>query len=173
EPKMASMIFQKLQREQRGAESQTKVEGLQARIPVIEGKIQALLDRLTELPKGVPGTVIYQEIERLDAERKTALTTIHELERDNCTQEPVKQSDYERLLVQLLRMVNSEGSAVNKKAVVTALIHRVQIKEKGFELAYYMGSGQIKTGEAIASPAFLLGKKVLSDSSLRLKNGGP
>lgn len=87
--------------------------------------------------------------------------------------EIVSPLTYERFLVRLLKMVTSGPSVETRKAVVTALIHRIHIHEKGFKLGYYIGSGQIKTGEAVASPAKSFGNIFLSESSLLLQNGRP
>ena len=72
-----------------------------------------------------------------------------------------------------LRMVTGSPTAETKKAIINALIHRVDILENGFKLGFYVGTGQIKKGEALASPSFLQQKKSLSAGSSLLFNGGP
>ena len=69
-------------------------------------------------------------------------------------------------------MVTGSPTAETKKAIINALIHRVDILENGFKLGFYVGTGQIKKGEALASPSFLQQKKSLSAGSSLLFNGG-
>jgi hypothetical protein len=67
----------------------------------------------------------------------------------------ISATDYQQFLVRLMRMVKGENDLETKKAVVNALIHRIQIHEKGFRINFYVGVGQMKKGEALASPFFI------------------
>ena len=77
---------------------------------------------------------------------------------------------YERFLVRLMRMLKENPSVETKKTIINALIHRVDIHETGFKLGFYIGAGQIKKGEALATPVKSFDKNFLSPCSFLPKS---
>lgn len=68
-------------------------------------------------------------------------------------------------------MLQSDASYEMKKAIINALIHKIEIHRTGFKMGFYVGVGQVKKGEALASPLNSFSKNFLSDGSFLLKNG--
>lgn len=53
----------------------------------------------------------------------------------------------------------TEVSPESKRRIIQALVAKVVVTRAGFELHYFVGVDQIKTGEASASPVISLSKK--------------
>jgi hypothetical protein len=68
-------------------------------------------------------------------------------------------------------MVKENPTFETRKAIINALIHRVDVHETGFKIGFYVGAGQIKAGEAIASPAFSKDNLNFGAGSFLLQNG--
>ena len=143
-------------------------------IEKIDSKIDALIARLSELPKNIPAKTLYQEIERLQKEKTNyEEKSITIVQSRGTREEPITPVDYKAFLVRLMKLVKGNPSFETKKAIVEALLHRVEIHESGFRLGFYVGTGQIKKGEALASPSFLKDNIFSSTGSFLLQNGRP
>lgn len=172
-PELSAALFQKFDKKSEPARHDDEKEKLTAQMQKTDAKTEALLARLSELPKNIPATTLFQQIERLQ-EEKAALEKKRNtlVQRDSKLEQSVKPIDYERFLVRMMRVVKENPSFETKKAFVNALIHRIEIHEHGYKLGFYMGAEQIKKGEALASPSFSKDNIFSSSGSFSLFNGG-
>ena len=171
-PNLSQALFKKLEKRNEHHENKSLIEKLADDLKKTDLKIEGLLSRLAELPKNIPAITFYQEIERLQHERATTEEKRNALLKTNLDSEKViKPTDYEQFLVRLIKLVMENPSFETRKAIINALIHQVEITKDGFKMGFYVGAGQIKKGELLASPSFSLKNNFLSDSSFLLKNG--
>lgn len=174
DPKLSNVLFEKNRKRNEPVLRTQEKEKLNSQIQKIDSKIESLIGRLSELPKHIPATTLYHEIEKLQHEKlanETKRSAI--IEQDSKQELGVRPLDYEQFLVRLMRMVKENPSFEMRRAIVGALIHRVEVHTSGFKLGFYIGAGQLKNGEALASPSFLQRNVFLSSGSFCLQNGAP
>lgn len=133
-----------------------------------------LAHRIAELPRAVPAEDLYAEMRRL-GDVKTRLEEEISKERlQGQSHQLATEGQYNRLLEKLKNQI-SEGNVSHeiKRKIIHALVHKVVVTKAGFELHFFVGSDQMKTGEVISSPAFSLTKKIFDQRSFFYLNGGP
>ncbi len=173
DPSLSEVLFKKLDKKSNQVCLTDEREKLSAQTQKIDTKIETLVVRLSELPKNIPATTLYQEIERLQKERILSEEKRKTLiESQSHGEQTVKPIHYEQFLVRMMRVVKENACFETRKAIVNALVQRVEIHENGFKLGFYVGAGQIKKGEALASPSFLKDNIFSSTGSFCLQNGG-
>ena len=169
-PKLSKDLFAKIEKKGSAGNGNEIIE-LKSNLGRSETKIQSLLSRLAELPSHIPATTIYREIERHQDEKKTIENKILELQKQVPEESIIDRMNYEQFLVRLVKMLHNDTSYEMKRAIINAIIHKIEITPKGFKMGFYVGVGQIKKGEALASPLISLNNNFLSDGSFLLKNG--
>ncbi len=172
-PALSESIFGKLKARESGDSSQKEVEAEQIRLSTLTTKAQALIARLSELPSTVSAGPIYQEIERLEKEKTAGEERLRTLNQRVPAQTVVTRPNYEKILERLAEVFTESPLLETKQKIIQALIDRIEIKKEGFRIHFYVGTEQIKKGEASASPSFLLSNFSLFHGSNRLTNGGP
>ena len=172
EPKLSKVLFEKMKKQKLKNSEPDLAETWKIQMEGLNRKTEGLLHRLAELPKHIPATVLYQELEKLEQEKAGIQNRMNEV-LSKPSEQPIKPLDYEQFLVRMNRMLQNDTGVAMKKAIVNVLIHRIEIHSKGYHLYFYVGAGQIKTGEAIASPAISKDNLFLGSGSFLLKNGDP
>ena len=145
-------------------------EQLSKQSEAVNERIQNILKRISELPAAIPANTFYQEIERLQEEKRTLDDQML-----NCMNSSAPQIEeplnYEQFLVRLQRMVGFDPSFDTQKTVVNSLVHRVLVDQNGFKLEFYVGVEQLKKGEALLKNLKSLDNKFSFRGSFNLKNG--
>lgn len=171
-PKHREPLFNAVQRLSESKPAQRQTEKLENELRAVEGKLANLAKRIADLPEGVPAHALYDEMKRLAENQARLKEEIHESRRRGDDQRLASAADFDRLLGKLRNQL-TELLPETKRRIIQTLIHKVVVTKDGFELHFYSGVDQIKKGEVIASPSFLLGKKISGLSSFKDLNGGP
>jgi site-specific DNA recombinase len=172
-PALSEPIFHKLK--ERGADGSglREIHSEEIKLSTLTTKAEALVSRLSELPRSVSAAPIYQEIERLEKEKSATEERLRTLKQSKPEQTVITLPSYAKLLNRLAEVFTESPLLETKQKIIQALISHIEIKKEGFRLHFYVGAEQIKKGEASASPSFLLSNFSLSRGSNRLTNGGP
>ncbi|MGZ6311385.1 MAG: recombinase zinc beta ribbon domain-containing protein, partial [Bdellovibrionota bacterium] len=110
------------------------------RIHNLKSQLDALAERLSQLPKGVPAEPIYRQMERLESQRKMEEANLHtarEAQAERGT-EPAEWPDYIALIEALKAPRKSEPGSVDPRAkIIRALVDRVEIQPDGGIKIYF------------------------------------
>jgi site-specific DNA recombinase len=113
------------------------------RIKVIDSKIEALAERLSQIPKTVSATPIFKQMEKLEALKKDEQERLAHM--PNQVQKidlPMELSSYQEFLKGVKKLKNLTPETRQK--VVEQLIHKIEVKPDGFVVHYYVGRNQIR-----------------------------
>ena len=142
-----------------------------AHIGQIASQLDALVERLAELPKGVSATPIYERMKKLERERDRLQEKMQGLEVGSATDEPILIKNWLELGKSVIPLLDfQEGDNLKKEKLVTSilakLVHRVEIGRETIRIHYFVDGDHIKKA-ALSSAALLW-----SSCSTRLTNGG-
>ncbi|MGZ3709415.1 MAG: recombinase family protein, partial [Bdellovibrionota bacterium] len=110
------------------------------RIHGVQSQLDALAERLSQLPKGVPAEPIYRQMERLEGHRKAEeanLAAAREAQAEKGT-EPAEWPDYIALIEALKAPRKAErGTGDPRAKIIRALVDRVEIQPEGGIKIYF------------------------------------
>jgi site-specific DNA recombinase len=161
EPKMAKAIIDIAHKKFKKIDKAGELKQITRRTTDVQGKIDCLIERISELPKAVPADSFYRQIERLEDE-KLNLSKQFQFQQSNQTQDiPMVFKDYVSFIKGVMAM-SEPLAAEHRVRVVEKLVHKVELSADKVRLHYYVGAGKNR------DPHFFVGH-----GSNCLANGGP
>ncbi len=135
-------------------------DGLKAKLHGIETQLDALAERLTQLPKSVSGKPFFKQMEKLEAGKIEIEEKLFRLKDTGQIQDPsVALKTYEAFRESLKILVNDGFTGDTKMALIRRLVHKVRVKPDGIEIEYYMGERYFEmglVGDSTGSKLFIL-----------------
>ena len=133
-----------------------EIRRLQSAIAGYNSNLEALTERVGELPKGVSAATFYRQMEKLEATKQEALERLRELESNRGIRGlPADFKDYTAFLGLAARALGEFSDPEAKAKIVRRLIHKVEIGVDEVKIHYYTGKDEI-SGEVSASPDIFL-----------------
>ena len=137
----AENLFMRL-RELRKMDTQGKQhDSLKARLHGITSQIDALAERLADLPKRISPGPIYKQMEILE-ERKEQIQKEFEFELkkgERPTDTPISLKDFESFRVALCKLWRDAGNPDTKAKIIQKLIHKIEIAETRVKIHFHAG----------------------------------
>ncbi len=151
-----------------GSHGVKEMERLKARLYGYSSQIDALAERLSQLPKKVSANPIFKQMEKLEVLKEACEKSIEEVRRlgSKSTEKPVGLKSYSKFLGSLKDLFTN-GPPEIKAKIIQRLIHRIEVGEKEVKVYYnvdessllrepmYLGSRFflcLKSGKVIEKP---------------------
>jgi site-specific DNA recombinase len=172
-PDIAFEIIRDAHKEHKKRDYSFEEEKLKYKYYQLQGKVNALTERLSELPKEMDATPIYQQMKKISEEKLELEKKIMEVKKKGDDFElPVELSDYQKYL----EMLNGEAmKAITpelKQKILNKLIEKVELLGDGMRIHFIVSSGKIKKELDKTGSSFNRTKNNLVQCSNSLTNGG-
>lgn len=157
-------------------ESEANNEGavLRQRLTHLRRKLEGLAGRLGDLPSDVSAEPVFDLMRKTEAEIKSTEVKSNELgQNGGIASMPVELETYEALIQAINRLGTAD--AATKQKIIELLVHKIEIVQDGFKIAFYAGEMEIERGLAQAgsrSPKRGDQNLFLFNGSKVLQNGG-
>lgn len=172
-PKIAEEIITKAHLEHKKRDYSYEEEKLKNKLYQLQGKLNALTERLSELPKEVDATPIYQQMKKIGQDKVELEKKILEVKKKGSDFDlPVEFADYQSFLEML------EGEALKavtpdlKQKILAKLVEKVELLSDGMKIHFIVSSRKIKKGLDKTSPLFKQPQKNAVMCSNSLTYGG-
>ena len=117
---------------------------LKAQVYGFSSQLDALAERLSQLPKSVSANPIFKQMERVEEAKNKAKKQLEEIERygGHINSPPISLKSY-RAFVTSLRGLMRQGDPEIKAKVIKRLIHRIEVGEKEVRIFYNVDEGNL------------------------------
>jgi site-specific DNA recombinase len=138
-------------------------------IAVLTQQLEALAERLAELPKTISASPIYKQMERLEQLKAAEEERLRSLDAGpGGTDEPAALVSYQAFLESLRHLAEDPEAKHERAEVVKALIHRIEVQPEGIKVHYLVGKNYIDREQASAGSRLFFAENFGSKS---LKDG--
>ena len=114
-----------------------KVESLKSQIYGYSSQLEALAERLSQLPPSVSATPIFKQMEKVEEAKKQSESLLENIKREgNPTSDPpIGIRSYTTFLASLKHLVTGNDPEIKAK-IIKRLIHRIEVGEKEVKVFY-------------------------------------
>ena len=127
------------------APENTEHEKLKARLYGINSQIDALAERLSQIPKTVSATPIFKQMEKLEANKNDLQKQIEVTSKVNqSTEKPAALESYDAFTKYLRELMTTSADSSLKAKVIAKLVHRIEVSTKVIKIHYYVGEDHIE-----------------------------
>lgn len=146
-----------------------KEKAAQSKIYGIHSQLDAMAERLSELPKSVSAAPIFKQMEILEQRKAELKKELKALENEDFVQKPASLESFDRFRESLKSVFKSSDPKI-KSQVIEKLIHKVEVGVDSVKVHYYVGKGHVSRESASVAGSRNLSISVSSNS---LTNGAP
>ena len=156
--KFAAKIMEKARKIHAQDVNNKEIKRLQSKISGYNSGLEALVQRLAELPKNISASFIYKQMETLGDAKKQALERLQGLEgkRGPYSELPADFKDYQRFTAFISKVLKEQTESEKKAKILKRLIHRIEVETKSVIVHYYVGQDSIRMGENFPCPDFFM-----------------
>ena len=146
-----------------------EIKRLQSRISGYKANLDALVERLAELPKSVSASLIYKQMEKLEDAKKQAVSELEGLQRIKgpYRELPADFRDFRSFTAFVGKALKEASDPEVKAKIIKRLIHKVEVGVDRVKIHYFVGEDTVGSGSH--SPRSFSSMSVCSGS---LTNGG-
>lgn len=166
-PAVAKVIMEQAQREHSKLDFNHEEDRLRNKVYANQGQLNALTERLSEIPTDVDATPIYNQMKKIGITKKELEEKILMVRRQNHEHElPAELADY----LEFLKMLKASGMVfgpVERQKIISQLVEKIELLPNGMKIHFFVGTSRIKKGPAKAGPSY-----VVSRCSTNLTFGG-
>ena len=140
-PKLARGIIEEAQKIHAQDGSHKEIKRLQAKVSGYNSNLEALAERLSELPKGVSASIIYKQMEKLETAKKEALERVSVLRRESggFRELPADFKSYQSFLKLVSKTLEEKTDPEVKARIIKRLVHKVEVGVDKVKIHYYAG----------------------------------
>ena len=140
-PEFARGIIEEAQKVHAEDGGQKEVKRLQSKVSGYNSNLEALAERLSELPKGVSASVIFNQMEKLEVAKKEALERISYLRKGSgdFQELPAEFNNYWSFLELVSKVLGEKTKPEVKAKVIERLVHKVEVGMDKVRIHYYAG----------------------------------
>lgn len=151
---------------------QSKHGRLEASAAKIEAQIEALSERIAELPKGIDPKPLYKQLERLQANKDTIATDLTELaNQTNARADTIVSIENLEAFTHGLRQQLEQGDTNQElqAAVIRKIVERIELLPEGYEISFHIGQNhyQAELRSTLGSAAFVAPKQRPLNATVR------
>ena len=153
QPNVSKALLDEAWRNRETKTAGAEMDRIRGHLSSIKCQLEALAERLSQLPSGVPATPIYTQMEKLEKIRVGEQTRLDELKKSAPSEHmenPAQAEAFNRYLRILLDLAESEvspGSQV-RRLILEKLVQKIEITPDSFKLYFYVGENRIERGLA-------------------------
>lgn len=147
-PEYAKQLVEQARKEFSGSKYLDEAKRLKSRITGYTGQIEALTERLSQLPKTVSATSFFNQMEKLEELKRQDEDLLAKAKAKQQRDEPIDYRDYRSLLAQLVAVREKLGSEAKAK-IIESLIHKVELFPDRISIHFYVGQSLLQ-GELLS-----------------------
>lgn len=172
----AAVLIAKANEHHKGGDQKKERERLKDKIYGINGQLDALTERLSQLPKEVSATPIFKQMQKLELTKGELEVLVLKFDSALLAEDrPISIGEYNELLNVLRNDISCLIDEKSKVNLIERLIHKVEVFDTEVYVQFYIGAKKIKRELALASSLSLKNNKSYlmqsSVSSTSLQNG--
>ncbi|MCB9085779.1 MAG: recombinase family protein [Bdellovibrionaceae bacterium] len=118
--------------------STKELESLKAKLYSYNSQLDALAERLSQLPKSVSAKPIFKQMERIEALKAETSGKIERLRGTDSGRQaepPIELSEYRKFLASLKDLLRGDDQAIKAK-IIKRLIHRIEVGKESVTISY-------------------------------------
>ncbi len=152
DPGLVQKILEKAQQIHDQSGDHQEVRRLQLQVSGYSRNLEALTERLGELPKDVSASLIFKQMSKLEAAKKVAQERLDELKNGyvGLQELPVDFQSYQSFLELANKVLGEGGDPEVQAKIIKRLVHKIEIGMDKVKIHYY--AGQYSLGEVVDSP---------------------
>ena len=175
-PKVAEKIIASAKKQFEKRSNSKDLERAKTRVYELGHQLDALAERLSELPKSVSATTIYKQMERIQElkdEEEKRLESLRQNAGDD--QLPLDFKTYENFIKRINSLRLQTETKFSQARIIRSLVHRIEISKDSFKIFFLTTKDHIEWELSKRSPDSIKapGENFLSNSSRSLTNGAP
>lgn len=160
-PKVAEAILASARKHFETSKHDREIKRIKAQICGYKSQLEALTERLSQLPKTVSATTFFNQMEKIEGLKREDEDRLVKLLSNQQTQDrPAEFKDYQSFLKVLEKLSKDSGHEAKMK-IINALIHKVELSKEVLKVHYYVGAGHINgesNSKGLDSPSFFVPK---------------
>ena len=170
-PLIAEEIILQAKMEHARVDYSQEEEKLKNKVYQLQGRMNALTERLSELPVEMDAAPIYQQMQKIAETKKEFEEKILLVKKQNMDFEmPVELSDYQKFIEMLQQDVLKAFTPQLKQKILCKLVEKVELLPEGMRIHFVVSASKIK--RELDKTGSLLLKAVRCSNSLT-NGGGP
>jgi len=137
-----------------------EITRLKEKSRAIQGQLEALAERLAQLPKTVSAAPVFRQMEKLEQAKAEHQARLSLLERETAYDRPAALADYQRFTAALRSLAHDKDAAETRAQIVQRVLTKVEILPEGYRLYFAVGQGHVDwelartAGSLKENPAF-------------------
>lgn len=159
-PELAKDLIARARKQFDTAGHVAEVKRIKARISGYSSQIDALTERLSQLPKTVSATPFFNKMEQLEELKRCDEVLLQQAQAKQISDVPMAFQDYQEFLKKL-PAIASGMSVETKTKIIEKLVHKIELKPDRVLVHFYVGLSLLQ-GESFpkggGSPSFFVSK---------------
>ena len=145
-PKLIRGIVEEAQKIHAEDGGQKEMKRLQIKVSGYNSNLEALVERLSELPKGVSASIIFNQMEKLEIAKKEALDKISVLKGSSggFRELPIDFQSYQSFLGLVDKVLGKSTNPEVKASIIKRLVHKVEVGIDKVKIHYYAGEDSLQ-----------------------------
>jgi site-specific DNA recombinase len=172
-PTIACEIIKQAKLEHGARDYSQEVQTLKNKQYQLQGRLNALTERLSEMPKEMDAGPIYEQMRKIQVMREELDLKLKELNLKNQNFAiPAELGDYQNFLEAIKKEALKAVTPELKRKILTKLVEKVELLSDGMRVHFVVSSGKIKKELDKTGSSFNRTKNNLVQCSNSLTNGG-
>lgn len=124
----------------------------------IDRKLEALTERITELPREVSAKPLYSKMAQLEKQKDEINKNLEERRRElkGLMEEPAKTENWKKFLEVFGKAFKNHLSTDDQTKLIKTLVHKIELGEKDLKIHYFVGEDHIKKEASNIAGRFFL-----------------
>lgn len=141
QPQMLKELMKETKVLQSKNQKGSELESLKYKIHSLNSQLEALTDRLSQLPKSVSATPIFKQMEKFE-ETKAIYQSRLELAKAQSGQQdlPVATDDLNEFKKSIMQLLKLQDDPEIRTKLIAKVVHRVDVTKDGVEIQFHIGS---------------------------------
>lgn len=157
--KLAESIFEKTKHLGENNSSLKQIKSLKNKMKSYSDQLDALAERLCELPKNVSANPIYKQMEKIEKQAEESKEALRNLQTDEMVEKAVSVEAYDSFLKTLRKILKGEIKEETKTKIISKLIHKVEVGNDKIRVHFFVGENYMKQELALRASSLSFGKK--------------
>jgi hypothetical protein len=154
----AKTIFEEARAQIQKGSKVDEADKIKKRILALKIQTEALVKRISELPKDLDAKPFYDQIRELQAEAANEKVKL-EFIRNEAQESPISFERFEKFTIGLKKLIESETRPEARASIIRKLIAQIDVKPTGITIRYHVGEShyfkEFRGKEASKGPSHL------------------
>ena len=169
-PSVAKVIFSEAKEKAIAAKGVNEAEKVQRKIAGVTSQIEALAERIGQLPPGIDPKVLFDQLAKLQRAKADLETELATKQNETTPDQPLALEDFTKFTLGLKALTEKEEDPVIRSHIISSLVKRIDVHKTGIEIQFHVGQsyylrefGDFK--KSSGSRPFFVPKRSLGDEN--------